>query len=111
MTTVNCMSYESASVKVVDWGNGRNTLSNLHSIDRRKGHARALLEMICQKADEADQTLILEARQYGHPIGPDNATLVAFYESLGFELVAPENKHYLYMERAPRMNYESYSET
>lgn len=60
-------------------------------MDRRAGHARALMERVLEWADNSGYSLILEVGRYGQPVGPDNDVLVRFYESLGFEKIDKEN--------------------
>lgn len=95
-------SLASASCRMVDWGNGRATISNLRSEERRKGHARELLQNICAAADLAGTTLILTAGSYGDDPKMTNAQLVDFYKTLGFKQTIPGSQIYLSMERKPR---------
>lgn len=82
------LRHESATVKLVHWNKDVVSLTNLYSKERRKGHATELMKIVCQLADNEGFLLQLVPGRYGHPIGPDNAVLIKFYESFGFKLPA-----------------------
>lgn len=100
----------SARCKLVDWGNGRATVSDLYATERRQGHARALLTHICEWADRKGTTLIITAGPYGDDPKPTVEELLVFYESLGFEQLIKGSKVHTYMERKPRKINTAYNE-
>lgn len=59
--------------------------------DRGKGHGTALLQAVCDEADEASKSLILLA---------DSASLAMYYERFGFERMQDDP---IIMLRAPAM--------
>lgn len=86
--------YESASV-ILRWRPKRIlALSNLFSIQERKGHATELMKLVCAYADKYANVTILRVNQYGKTTGMNNKQLISFYESFGFKLIrgaTPEN--------------------
>lgn len=83
-STAQTVRLESALCTVHHWGNGTATITRLWAKQRRRGHATRLMEHICEWADQNEIVLFLEVGRYGHPIGPDNEILEAFYKSFGF---------------------------
>ncbi|QDH47949.1 acetyltransferase [Arthrobacter phage Xenomorph] len=78
------IKHESASLQLHDFGNGMASISHVFAKERRKGHASALMEKLVEYADDHNLVLNLEVRRYGHPIGPGNLELEAFYRKFGF---------------------------
>ena len=75
---------------VIEWADSNSaTVTGLYSRERNKGHATALMQKIVEWADANNMTLILDVLRFGHPIGPDNAYLIRFYEKFGFEVHNP----------------------
>lgn len=89
---------KSASLRLHHWGDGRATLSNLHSKRKGKGHAKSLMKNVIKVFDATKLTVILEAKAYGKG-GMTTAQLMKFYEKFGFKLVWNDPK---LMERKPR---------
>lgn len=93
-----CTVSESAIVK-------RNLRSHLREItdlyvapeDRRKGWARALLDILTLEADEAGLVLVLQVRDNGE-VPAD--VLEAFYRTFGFERIQESP---VLMARAPQV--------
>ena len=79
--------HETARLVLHIWDDKEATVSSLHSTQRKQGHATGLMEKVISYADEHGLSLILDAQQFGHPIGPDNAYLVEFYKRFGFEVL------------------------
>lgn len=92
MTDTIKFKHETAQVQLIVWENGDATVSALYSKERKQGHATALMQQVVEYADERNMRLILDAQQFGHPIGPDNSYLVAFYERFGFMVVNPRGR-------------------
>jgi len=78
------LTYESASVKLENWGDGRATLTSLYSEERKLGHAKQLLRMVTNYADAHDLVLILEVGSDEQPDSLTNEQLFVFYGKFGF---------------------------
>jgi hypothetical protein len=66
--------------------------------DQGNGHATALLQEVCDEADEAGITLVLWPRPYGDDIALSAAMLCDWYARFGFRVIQPEP---VLMARAP----------
>ena len=91
--------HKSASVTLRPTPENTVWVANLYAQERRQGHAKELMQQVCEKADAQSVTLQLDARQYGHPLGMNTGELILFYESFGFEHVPAIGKHL--MQRPP----------
>jgi ribosomal protein S18 acetylase RimI-like enzyme len=78
---------ESARCILHIWDDKSATVSSVHSVIRNQGHATGLMKKVTDYADEHGLALLLDVNQFGHPIGPDNAYLIGFYQRFGFEIL------------------------
>jgi GNAT superfamily N-acetyltransferase len=78
--------FESATCEV-QVKDGRGLVMRVYSKHRGRGHARGLLRLVTEWADENGIELYLRAQGYGGPTQTmlDNNQLIKFYESFGFE--------------------------
>lgn len=76
----------STSIEIfMDSDSNTGRLSSLFSVIRNQGYASALMQEICDWADENDVYLWLVAKPYGTPHGTLNPEqLVRFYQRFGF---------------------------
>ena len=77
--------HESAACEVtVD--DRRGFVTRVYSKIRSRGHAKGLLRLLIEWADENDVELYLRAQGYGGPVQTmlDNNQLIKFYERFGF---------------------------
>jgi hypothetical protein len=94
--------YESASVALT-WRPGRIlALSNLYSIQERKGHATELMRLVCEYADKHAKVVILRVNQYGKTTGMNNSQLIQFYQKFGFRLIRGATAENLIMRRTTK---------
>lgn len=85
MAKTKLFQYQTASVRLIIWGNGSATVQSLYAVKRRDGQGRKVMEMLIDFADENGLSLILSVGQFGTPEQAlDNEGLIKFYESLGF---------------------------
>jgi len=92
--------YKTASCRLVDWEDGRVTLSSLHSEERNQGHATVLMQQMVDYFDNQNLTALLDAKPYGkRKDGLSTAQLITFYEKFGFKTV--DNVKMVLMERVP----------
>lgn len=90
MRRVQVVKHQSASARLEFYEEDRAIwVSHVFAKERRQGHARGLLREICVLADALGYQLELKVGQYGHPIGPGNRQLAAFYSQFGFQSWAP----------------------
>jgi GNAT superfamily N-acetyltransferase len=80
------VTYETTSIEIfMDPVENAGRLSSLFSVTRNQGYATALMNMMCDWADENGVYLWLVAKPYGTPHGTLNpAQLINFYERFGF---------------------------
>lgn len=75
----------SASVKITEWGDGNATISDLHSLQPRLGHATELMNLVVRRAQIKGLNLLLDVQRFGDPHrGLSNDQLVEFYKKFGF---------------------------
>jgi len=78
-------SYESASAKLIYLAPRIMSLRDVESREKRKGHARGLMDRVVQYANNLDLTLLLVVGAYGHdPEMMNNHQLERFYGEYGF---------------------------
>jgi GNAT superfamily N-acetyltransferase len=75
--------YETATVSLIDWGDGTGSVSSLYSQTRRQGHATGLMRILIDYADANGIKLMLTADPYSED-GPNLDQLITFYEGFGF---------------------------
>lgn len=96
--------YQGASAKLhpIDVEGRLYEIRNLWSRAPRMGHAKEVVQMIVDHADQYGWTLQVVAQQYGRldSRGMTNRELVSFYESFGFEVT--RKKAPVRLERAPQ---------
>ena len=80
------ITYETTSIEIfMDSASNTGRLSSLFSVTRNQGYASALMQMMCDWADENGIYLWLVAKPYGTPHGTLNPQqLVNFYNRFGF---------------------------
>ena len=84
--------HASARCDLALFRDGTYSLVNLHSRDRGRGHAKALLRKVCDYADENDITMRLTVQAYSPPDrGLTNAQLEVLYSRYGFVRVSKLN--------------------
>jgi ribosomal protein S18 acetylase RimI-like enzyme len=99
MASLLKFGYESCTAVIVQWDDGRHTLSNVHSEDRGNGHATVLLEIVTEYADENGMDLLLVALPCGDNPPMDSLQLKAFYERFGFVAFDDKKTYYIEMQR------------
>lgn len=97
MANVIQFAHESASAIVIDWEDGRASLAEVFSAEKRKGHATGLINKVIAYADENRLTLILAAQAHGDD-RMTNIQLQAFYEKFGF-VATTDADEFIMMER------------
>jgi len=92
--------FDSATCKLIDWGDGTATLVGLHSEKRNEGHATTLMQQMCDYFDNQNITVIADVNPFGkRKDGLTMQQLVKFYEKFGFKVVG--NVKTVLMERIP----------
>jgi len=97
MTETLTFTYESASLTLTVWDGTRASLSDVYTVDRRKGHATELLGIVTRYADEHGLNIFTAAEAFGEN-GLTNTQLQAFYEKFGF-VVQNNDPDWIEMER------------
>ena len=87
MHNIQRVTFESASCILRKEETHRYSLTNLYSVEVRKGHATGLMQKVIALADEHDFRIWLTARQYGNPHGMPTELLIPFYKRFGFKLL------------------------
>lgn len=95
--------YESATARLTLWNDGWGHVSGVYSRKLGEGHATAVLNGICQFADDRKIPLSLEVSAYGPKRDDklDNMQLEAFYQRFGFKRV-DDGALPIWMERQPK---------
>ena len=102
MSTVTTLTltHKSASCTVALWGDGTASISNVYSEQKRKGHARELMNKVMAYADKEHLLLKTAAEPYGEEPRIPIEKLTEFYVSFGFTVLG-DDPEYVFMEREP----------
>jgi len=100
-------SHESASARIVTASDGTGSLTGVYSKERRKGHAKGLMQKVTEYADENQVIVLLTVQRYGYKDNEalDNIQLMQFYKKFGFDVVPTDTK-ILRMRRYPLTQQE-----
>ena len=90
------LHYETTSIEIfMDAEEHTGRLSELYSVTRGRGYATALMQMVCDWADENHIHLWLVAKPYGNPRGAlGQSQLIDFYEKFGFQVTSSKGCRY-----------------
>lgn len=102
MASVLDFEHESASCKVVFWGDGTASLSDVYAKVRRQGHTTELLNKVMHFVDKRGLLLKTVAEAHGAEPKMSTPQLIEFYKKFGFVPKVTEATQYIYMERQPK---------
>ena len=100
MTRVLQFKHETATLNLTNWEDGTASVSDVYTVERRKGHATKLLTKVVEFADRRGLILKTAAEAYGVEPRMTTDQLVSFYSKFGFVLLS-DDPDYRYMERKP----------
>ena len=93
------LRYLSASVEIVDWGDGTAEMRRFFAQERQQGHGSKLMELVEAYADSNDLIMHLQVGQYGARDGLNDIQLIEFYKRYGFIISNPRQNNRPIMQR------------
>jgi len=90
---ITVLRYLSASVEIVDWGDGTAEMRRFFAQERKQGHGSKLLELVEAYADSNDLIVYLQVGQYGARDGLSDVQLIEFYKRYGFIISNPRENN------------------